>query len=178
MFKTSHKAVNLLCSLWILFQWSMLVNYVCSPSGEGNKWNISNDLQYFSTHTWARVDSGNSSVVSIETTPSLASIRICVYPRYLFSVAIPVAIGWKVFPFGKKLFIQERMQFIYWATLWVLTTYLDFCKGNLGFLSILQSLVKVQDHPCLQYHVSNFLKGLQLKQAADGTDKDSPDEIC
>lgn len=84
----------------------------------------------------------------------------------------------RYFHLGKKLFIQERMQFIYWATLWVLTTYLDFCKGNLGFLSILQSFVKVQDHPCFQYHVSNFLKGLQLKQAADGTDKDSPDEIC
>lgn len=126
MFKTCHKGVNLLCSLWILFQWSMLVNYVCSPAGEGNKWNISNDLQYFSTHTWARVDSGNSSVVSIETTPSLASIRICVYSRYLFSVAIPVAIGWKVFPFGKKPFLSKRECSLYigppygfWQPIWI-----------------------------------------------------------
>lgn len=95
-------------------------------------------------------------------------LGFCIYPRYLFSVAHSVAIGWEVFPFRKKLFIQERTHFIYWATLWVLVTYLDYCKGNLSFLSILQFLVKVQDHPCLHYHVSNFLKGLHLKQAADG----------
>lgn len=169
MFKTNHKGVTRLCFLWILFQWSMLVNYVCSPGGEDNKWNISNDLQYCSTHIWARDDSRNSSI-SRETTPSLYSIRVLHLPKVSI-LSGPFSgpfIGWEIFPFRKKLFIQERTHFIYWATLWVLVTYLDYCKGNLSFLSILQFLVKVQDHPCLHYHVSNFLKGLHLKQAADG----------
>lgn len=68
----------------------------------------------------------------------------------------------------KQTFIQERRQFLGWATLWALTNQLDSCKGNVSFLSILQSFIKVQDHLCLQNHVSNFLKGLELKKAADG----------
>lgn len=67
-----------------------------------------NALWYFSTGSWAKNDSGHSSVVSSETTHHWLQVGIWVYSQYLFVVMDPVTIGWKVSPFKKTKLSSER----------------------------------------------------------------------